>query len=92
MSLTLRTPTLDDVFLQLTGSHLQGDGSDHVDGEHSDNGQADNAWADGDQADNAQADGRRSDDHRGDPDATPDTTARPAGPAVAGTSAPGVPS
>ncbi len=23
MSLTLRTPTLDDVFLQLTGSHLQ---------------------------------------------------------------------
>jgi ABC-2 type transport system ATP-binding protein len=24
-SLTLRTPTLDDVFLQLTGSHLQGD-------------------------------------------------------------------
>jgi len=25
VSLTLRTPTLDDVFLQLTGSHLQGD-------------------------------------------------------------------
>jgi ABC-2 type transport system ATP-binding protein len=28
VSLTLRTPTLDDVFLQLTGSHLQGDASD----------------------------------------------------------------
>jgi ABC-2 type transport system ATP-binding protein len=27
VSLTLRTPTLDDVFLQLTGSHLQGDAS-----------------------------------------------------------------
>ena len=25
VSLTLRTPTLDDVFLQLTGSHLQAD-------------------------------------------------------------------
>ena len=27
VSLTLRTPTLDDVFLQLTGSHLQGEAS-----------------------------------------------------------------
>ena len=27
VSLTLRTPTLDDVFLQLTGSHLQDDRS-----------------------------------------------------------------
>jgi ABC-2 type transport system ATP-binding protein len=27
VSLTLRTPTLDDVFLQLTGSHLEGDSS-----------------------------------------------------------------
>ena len=26
-SLTLRTPTLDDVFLELTGSHLQGESS-----------------------------------------------------------------
>jgi len=26
-SLTLRTPTLDDVFLQLTGTHLEGDGA-----------------------------------------------------------------
>jgi ABC-2 type transport system ATP-binding protein len=26
VSLTLRTPTLDDVFLELTGSHLEGDG------------------------------------------------------------------
>jgi ABC-2 type transport system ATP-binding protein len=26
-SLTLRTPTLDDVFLHLTGSHLEGDES-----------------------------------------------------------------
>ncbi|HXQ59865.1 MAG TPA: hypothetical protein VN799_07190, partial [Acidimicrobiales bacterium] len=25
LSLTLRTPTLDDVFLQLTGAHLQAD-------------------------------------------------------------------
>jgi ABC-2 type transport system ATP-binding protein len=26
-SLTLRTPTLDDVFLQYTGAHLQDDGA-----------------------------------------------------------------
>ncbi|HXQ62937.1 MAG TPA: ATP-binding cassette domain-containing protein [Acidimicrobiales bacterium] len=36
-SLTLRTPTLDDVFLQLTGSHLQGDTAPETsDGAHAD--------------------------------------------------------
>jgi hypothetical protein len=47
LSLTLRTPTLDDVFLQLTGAHLQADeantdggvlpggGTDAVDGDGS---------------------------------------------------------
>jgi ABC-2 type transport system ATP-binding protein len=32
VSLTLRTPTLDDVFLELTGSHLQDDGEGAGDG------------------------------------------------------------
>ncbi len=27
--LTLRTPTLDDVFLELTGTHIQQDDDDH---------------------------------------------------------------
>jgi ABC-2 type transport system ATP-binding protein len=30
--LTLRSPTLDDVFLELTGSHIQGDDRDNSDG------------------------------------------------------------
>jgi len=41
-SLTLRTPTLDDVFLQLTGSHLQADEA-NTDGANTDG--ADNADA-----------------------------------------------
>ena len=38
-SLTLRTPTLDDVFLQLTGSHLQADeANDNAPGATTDTG------------------------------------------------------
>jgi ABC-2 type transport system ATP-binding protein len=44
-SLTLRTPTLDDVFLQLTGSHLDDTGDDRTGADASGEGDAEHAVA-----------------------------------------------
>ena len=67
-SLTLRTPTLDDVFLQLTGSHLQGEASSDGPGQpsaRSEPGARDEATAgeemlDGGRATEPSADGART--------------------------------